>query len=358
MGRRKRTATKEIQQTLNSSHDSGEIHGGVEKGGRFFACYLLTSLSPRSKGHTYIGFTVNPRRRIRQHNGEIGSGAWRTKKKRPWEMFEWAWQHPVESLAVRSAAASFKSLSGIANKIKLAYTMLSLPAWNSLNLAVNFFSTKYRNQTPGCPTLPQQMRTQICSMDELPCYNWSNTGANDDLGSDEDHDSTDILQESTQESIEAARKESDSPSSRGCEEILQNHISENDDTSHESSCCSKENWIGIKNLLHCREEDKRYLSPPNRAESSLVSSFCNIVSYVEDEQIPVLVEEWDKKQLTTTFVASEDQLSINKPCMPRKVEIIDIFTPSPCHMISSGSKKRKAVAYPEIIDLTKSPMFV
>lgn len=43
--------------------------------------------------------------------------------------FEWAWQHPNESLAVRSAAATFKSLSGIANKIKLAYTMLTLPAW-------------------------------------------------------------------------------------------------------------------------------------------------------------------------------------------------------------------------------------
>ncbi|XLU42099.1 hypothetical protein S245_036913, partial [Arachis hypogaea] len=39
--------------------------------------------------------------------------------------FEWAWQHPVESLPVRKAAAKFKSLSGVANKIKLAYIILT-----------------------------------------------------------------------------------------------------------------------------------------------------------------------------------------------------------------------------------------
>nr|CAB3504280.1 unnamed protein product [Digitaria exilis] len=116
----------------------------AEGGGGFFCCYLLRSLCPRSRSRTYIGFTVNPRRRIRQHNGEIASGAWRTRRGRPWEMvlciygfptnvaalqFEWAWQHPIESLAVRKAAVEFKSLGGIGSKVKLAYTMLNLPSW-------------------------------------------------------------------------------------------------------------------------------------------------------------------------------------------------------------------------------------
>ncbi|KAG0542220.1 hypothetical protein BDA96_02G084800 [Sorghum bicolor] len=153
-------------------------------GGGFFCCYLLRSLCPRSKSRTYIGFTVNPRRRIRQHNGEIVSGAWRTRRGRPWEMvlciygfpsnvaalqFEWAWQHPTESLAVRKAAAEFKSLSGIGNKVKLAYTMLNLPSWENLNLTVNFFSSKNTKFTAGCPSLPSQMKTVVCAMEDLQC---------------------------------------------------------------------------------------------------------------------------------------------------------------------------------------------
>ncbi|CAF1864498.1 unnamed protein product [Brassica oleracea var. botrytis] len=131
-------------------------------------------------------FTVNPKRRIRQHNGEITSGAYRTKKKRPWEMvlciygfptkvsalqFEWAWQYPRESLAVREAAASFKSISGLASNTKLAYTILSLPIWNSLNLTVNYFSSKNPTHLGGIsPSLPPHMEVHVCPMDDLPCF--------------------------------------------------------------------------------------------------------------------------------------------------------------------------------------------
>ncbi|KAK9153427.1 hypothetical protein Sjap_000907 [Stephania japonica] len=186
----------------NSVEEEEEREGEGEAVKGFFACYLLCSLSPRFKGHTYIGFTVNPRRRIRQHNGEITSGAWRTKRKRPWEMvlcvygfptnvsalqFEWAWQHPKESLCVRQAAASLKSHSGIANKIKLVYLMLNLSPWQSMKLTVNFFSTKYTKHSVGCSSLPKQMRVKVCPMDELPCYVGGVLLDEDNADEDEDH---------------------------------------------------------------------------------------------------------------------------------------------------------------------------
>ncbi|KAI3450258.1 hypothetical protein Pfo_006923 [Paulownia fortunei] len=360
---------KEIQQTLILADESGG----------FFACYLLTSLCPRFKGHTYIGYTLNPRRRIRQHNGEIGSGAWRTKRKRPWEMvlciygfptniaalqFEWAWQHPVESLAVRSAAASFKSLSGLANKIKLAYTMLTLPAWQSLNLTVNLFSTKYQKYTSGCPAaLPEQMRTHICSMDELPCYN-VNARVNDEFDGDECEGS---FQESTEEeSTGAAKKFHDSPSYDGSsEENVHQQINHRDDASGESSGCSAKNWVGwLGNSLPICKEDQ---GPPIIINDSPArTSFSFTSSYiVEDMQSPRLVElttEFDqplKKQLTTALVADENQLLIKSPdIISHEVEIIDILTPSPCYPVNSGSKKRRPTLCHEIIDLTNSPMFV
>ncbi|KAL8549015.1 hypothetical protein ACS0TY_008046 [Phlomoides rotata] len=376
MGKRK--ARKDTQETPVLADDLGENdeeeeEGGGGKGAGFFACYLLTSLCPRFKGHTYIGYTLNPRRRIRQHNGEIGCGAWRTKRKRPWEMvlciygfptniaalqFEWAWQHPVESLAVRSAAASFKSLSGLANKIKLAYTMLTLPAWQRLNLTVNLFSTKYQKYTSACPTLPQQMRTQICSMDDLPCYN-KNACVNDEWDDDNKFEEEPI----------AAREEEvhNSPPPSLNEENVHQEISHslNDVGAGGSECLAG---------TQVRWPTNSPESPQYREENQWRQwhSFCTndspaaktLFSFTSSSYVTELSGEFDEplnNRSATALVADEDQALMKKSpdIRSREVEIIDLFTPSPCHAaVNSGRKKRRPTVYPEIIDLTNSPLYV
>jgi len=42
----------QLQQNNNNENEVAEGEG-------FFACYLLASLNPRFKGHTYIGFVSN-----------------------------------------------------------------------------------------------------------------------------------------------------------------------------------------------------------------------------------------------------------------------------------------------------------
>lgn len=72
-------------------------------------------------------FTVNPRRRIRQHNGEIGSGASRTKSRRPWEMVFCIYGFPTHVSALQVTLSVTFSLTSY---LKLALLQLRVCNWN------------------------------------------------------------------------------------------------------------------------------------------------------------------------------------------------------------------------------------
>jgi structure-specific endonuclease subunit SLX1 len=125
---------------------------------RFAGCYLLKSLK---RERTYVGFTVNPTRRLKQHNGEIPrGGAARTSVNRPWTMlavvhgfvttgqalqFEWAWQNPgkAKSLRVHAGAADSLPLAmkrsrhpTAADQLAALASLLSVPPWSHSPLTV------------------------------------------------------------------------------------------------------------------------------------------------------------------------------------------------------------------------------
>ena len=47
--------------------------------------YILQSMNPKHPNRTYVGYTNNPKRRLRQHNGEIKGGAKYTQIGRPYK---------------------------------------------------------------------------------------------------------------------------------------------------------------------------------------------------------------------------------------------------------------------------------
>lgn len=102
--------------------------------------YLLLN----SKNKTYVGYTNNPERRIRQHNGIIKGGAKKTRHGAPWRMvlkiigfknkiealqIEWMWQHPLKSKKTRGLIRQMKQkgkIGSYSRKLKELQIILSL----------------------------------------------------------------------------------------------------------------------------------------------------------------------------------------------------------------------------------------
>uniref|UniRef100_A0ACD5ZSG2 Uncharacterized protein n=1 Tax=Avena sativa TaxID=4498 RepID=A0ACD5ZSG2_AVESA len=383
MGRARGMAAKgkKAAAVAGDGKDGPEKPGGMEDGperaaagggGGFFCCYLLRSLCPRSKSRTYIGFTVNPRRRIRQHNGELRCGAWRTKRGRPWEMvlciygfptnvaalqFEWAWQHPTESLAVRKAAAGFKSLGGIGNKVKIAYTMLTLPSWENLNLTVNFLSTKNTKFTAGCPALPSHMKTVVNPMEDLPCYEEGHSS--EDHREDEEPDTTFGGGETSDHGSQPLDLEA------GTTKGGESDIDEFAPTKCGGVCGSR---ISESSASQPEEEETRRIAEDCDAEYPIGD-----IGYMEWSRVPEtseLQESRTSPRCSSSSCSDDDVARRSVDCMSGQVspvskagpvdffhetDVVDLVTP--VGRFARDCSKAVSIC-PKIIDLTNSPIVI
>ena len=131
---------------------------------KFHGVYLLYCLNPAFKGRTYIGYTVNPQRRIKQHNmGKSGGGAWKTSGRGPWDMvlivhgfpndvaglrFEWAWQHPTSSRRLKHVKKKMKNEKEFDSKLRIMTEMLNTGPWNRLPLTIQWLKQEYARPFP------------------------------------------------------------------------------------------------------------------------------------------------------------------------------------------------------------------
>lgn len=175
-----------------SAHELDASLGPAEAStSRLFACYLLVSKPPSRKrlsaSRTYIGFTVNPSRRLRQHNGEIRyGGAHRTKRGRPWEniavihgftskthamQFEWAWQNPLHSLTLKMHTHDKYSLpttkrNTVQGAIQTLAALVAVPPWSRCPLTLTICIPRAEWKTYGIEkvSLPTHLRVTFAPL--------------------------------------------------------------------------------------------------------------------------------------------------------------------------------------------------
>ena len=98
-----------------------------------YFCYLIRSASSRS---TYVGFTTDPARRLRQHNGELVGGAKHTAGRRPWALLLTVSGFPSQRAALKFERAWKKTqtrrASGdpLARRVEALSVLLGKERWS------------------------------------------------------------------------------------------------------------------------------------------------------------------------------------------------------------------------------------
>lgn len=140
---------------------------------KFHGVYLLYCLNSASKGKTYIGYTVNPTRRIKQHNlGKKAGGAYKTSGRGPWEMvlithgfptdvsalrFEWAWQHPASSRRLKHLSQKLRNEKQFEYRLRILSEMLRTGPWDRLPLTIQWLKQEYARGFPAQSQPPLHM---------------------------------------------------------------------------------------------------------------------------------------------------------------------------------------------------------
>uniref|UniRef100_A0A0N5A4W2 Structure-specific endonuclease subunit SLX1 homolog n=1 Tax=Parastrongyloides trichosuri TaxID=131310 RepID=A0A0N5A4W2_PARTI len=133
---------------------------------QFYGVYCLVSQSPlkQYEGKCYIGYTVDPNRRIKQHNREIVGGAKKTKNGGPYEMvcivegfpnslsalrFEWAWQNPDKSRRIKQLNLKKERHESHFNfKLRICCALLNVSPWKRLALSFRWLKPQYYIEFP------------------------------------------------------------------------------------------------------------------------------------------------------------------------------------------------------------------
>ncbi|KAG1339420.1 hypothetical protein G6F62_005780 [Rhizopus arrhizus] len=164
----------------------------------FYCCYLIRSLKEGQHNKVYVGSTPNPIRRLRQHNGEITQGAYRTRKHRPWEVvmivygfptkshalqFEWAWQKPLQSRHTKRSNVQNITMETLQKtrqpnlmliKLWTAQLLLNTMPFCLLPLKIRFISSQMQSLFFEGYRLPFQMTSSVGTIEDLIKGIWEN----------------------------------------------------------------------------------------------------------------------------------------------------------------------------------------